>query len=198
MSGAVQLNISVYPDVLQFVSTACSLFHDIVNPGTNLKVGTVSFEPTDLEPSVGLSLFQNNLKRTRETKLNFENPAAKKPRNVPKPAVAIKPNPIQQPFKQPSNSSDIPLPKIDTSSMVQVLQNFGSDEKSYRCSFCGFESKHMVSTRRHIETKHLPSAAEFKCLTCDYATKHKHALKKHYMTTHKMPELAAKGMLMSC
>ena len=89
----------------------------------------------------------------------------------------------------------VPAGKIDVSSMMSVVQSMSSDIKTFRCSFCGFESAHKVSTSRHIETKHLPNAATFSCRTCSYSSKHKHALKKHYMSVHDMPEPAAQAML---
>ena len=86
--------------------------------------------------------------------------------------------------------------KIDVSSMMTVMQNMSTNEKSYRCSFCGEEIKTHSSMKRHIETKHLPSP-DFKCLNCDYSCKQKNNLKRHYMTKHCMPEPAAQGMMLA-
>ena len=86
--------------------------------------------------------------------------------------------------------------KIDVSSMMTVMQNMSTNEKSYRCSFCGEEIKTQSSMKRHIETKHLPSP-DFKCLNCDYSCKQKNNLKRHYMTKHGMPEPAAQGMMLA-
>ena len=85
--------------------------------------------------------------------------------------------------------------KVDVSSMMSVTQNLATNEKSYKCSFCGFESSHVSSVTRHIETKHLPSTVMFNCRSCQYSSKFKHNLLRHYMTKHDMPEPAAQGML---
>ena len=85
--------------------------------------------------------------------------------------------------------------KVDVSSMMSVTQNLATNEKSYKCSFCGFESSHVSSVTRHIETKHLPSTVMFNCRSCQYSSKFKHNLKSHYMKAHNMPAPAAEGML---
>ena len=86
--------------------------------------------------------------------------------------------------------------KIDVSSMMTVMQNMSTNEKSYKCSFCGEENKAQSSMKRHIEIKHLPSP-DFKCLNCGYSSKLKNNLKRHYMTKHGMPAPAAQGMLLA-
>ena len=85
--------------------------------------------------------------------------------------------------------------KIDISSMMTIMQNMSTNEKVYKCSFCGEEIKAQGNMRRHIETKHLPSP-DFKCLNCDYNSKQKPNLKRHYMAKHGMLEPAVQGMLL--
>ena len=97
-----------------------------------------------------------------------------------------------------ASSMSGPAPqKIDVSSMLTVMQDANSDERSYKCSFCGSECTHLTSMRRHIETKHLPNSVSYSCLTCDYISKHKFVLKKHYMAKHGMPEPAAQAMMVN-
>ena len=88
-------------------------------------------------------------------------------------------------------------PKVDVSSQMTVMQNMTTKETTYKCSYCGSETKLLSSMKRHIESKHLPTSTVFNCRTCEYSTKYKHDLKKHYMSRHGMPEPAAQAMIVA-
>ena len=125
------------------------------------------------------------------------------PSKPPFPAKRTKPSKLsaaKSSASNPKQPSGVPVPssgaKIDVSSMMSVIQNFSSNETTYKCSFCQAENKLLSSMKRHIEAKHLPSTTVFNCRSCSYSSKYKHDLKKHYMKRHSMPEPAAQGMML--
>ena len=152
-------------------------------------IGKISITPKQIETNTNaFENFKPNLKRSIGQAV--AQPPVKK-QSAPKvPKVSQQPTkPVQA---MPVNSN---APKIDVTSMMSVTQNMSTQEKSYRCSFCGSESSHLTSMKRHIETKHLPSTTSFDCRNCEYKTKLKFMLKRHYMNKHAMPEPAAQGMM---
>ena len=102
---------------------------------------------------------------------------------------------IPKPNDLPSHRENLSAPKVDVSSMMSIVHSMATNERSYKCSFCNFETTHLTSMTRHIQIKHLPNTVMFKCRQCEFDTKFKHNLKSHYMKTHKMPEPAARGMM---
>ena len=106
--------------------------------------------------------------------------------------------PKQSPILPNKMAQFQPVPgsvKPDVSSMVLVVQSVSSSEKQFQCSFCDYRSPNMNNVKRHIEMKHVPSSPVFQCQTCTKTFKLKNDLKRHYMNVHKMPEQAAKAMI---
>ena len=85
--------------------------------------------------------------------------------------------------------------KVDTSTLISVVQNLRTNEKEYRCSFCEYFSKDFRNARRHVELKHVDTGIIFQCKTCGGDFSLKAHLKSHYMKVHQLPEPAAKAML---
>ena len=164
---------------------------DISCQSTNETVGYVMFCPREQEGFPEAAKAMTGLKRkdpprTDLSKINQKPKCVKlKPTNT-----QVVPKPPSNPVTRGSQSA-----KVDVSSMMSVNHNLSTNEKTFKFLFCTFETTHMRSITRHIETKHLPSSVVFNCRSCDYSSKFKHNLMRHYMKTHNMPAPAAEGML---
>ena len=84
--------------------------------------------------------------------------------------------------------------KVDTSTLISVVQNLRTNEKEYRCSFCEYLSKNQPNTKRHVELKHVNTGIAFHCKTCSKEFSLKAHLKGHYMKVHHLSEPAARAM----
>ena len=167
--------------------------HCIIDSSDCSELGSISFLPK-----------KSNCSSSRETgKLITTKRALTRDQNLPAKKPNIQPKVSKSSLPKLESNQDGPLPpikgpsapKIDVTSLITVVQNLGSDQKLYKCSFCGSECALIGSMKRHIETKHLPSTVSFDCRQCDYKTKLKFMLKKHYTNKHQMPEMAAQGMM---
>ena len=159
---------------------------------TNETVGSVMFCPCEQEagfPEAAKAM--TGLKRKDPPKTDLSK-IIQKPKCVKlKPTnTQVVPKPPSDPVTRGSQNT-----KVDVSSMMSVNHNLLTNEKTFECLFCTFETSHMSSITRHIETKHLPSSVVFNCRSCNYSSKFKHNLKSHYMKAHNMPAPAAEGML---
>ena len=85
--------------------------------------------------------------------------------------------------------------KVDTSTLISVVQNLRTNEKEYRCSFCEYKSNSQRNAKRHVEMKHVDTGVLFRCKMCSTTSKLKATLKSHYMKVHQMPDTAAKAMV---
>ena len=132
----------------------------------------------------------------------MKRPAPKIP-SMPKSKKVLKPPTKSNPKEQPeyvNGSSDYAIlsaasSKVDTSTLISVVQNLRTNEKEYRCSFCQYVSKCPRNARRHVEMKHVDTGVVFRCKVCPSTAKLKATLKNHYMKVHQMPDTAAKAMV---
>ena len=191
----IEVSIVVDDSVLQsiaFLNEREIIQHQIVDFNTALKIGKISFAVTeDRIVNAGSTKFQQKLKRPADKKLTLQ---SGKRTGLALKSVSVIPT-VAKKECMTSAATSHNASKIDVSSMMSSVENMATGEKSYKCSFCGSESAHLTSIRRHIETKHLPSTVSFDCRQCDYKTKLKFMLKKHYTNKHQMPEMAAQGMM---
>ena len=171
--------------------------HRIVDSNTWAEIGKVIFTPKEASKEKE-SDFQNLKSSLKRLYASVHPSPTKRTSNVPKaPKIATG---LRNSTQVGSNASPMiqqSSAKIDVTSMMAVVQQMGSTEKSYKCSFCGQESAHVTSMRRHIEKIHLPNSTSFDCMSCEYKTKHKFVLKNHYMNKHGMPEPAALAMMVN-
>ena len=172
---------------------------DVTCQSTNQKVGTLKLVPDEHEQNgtpilKGTSQYAHPQKRMAPRSPNPSkfNLKAKVPKSSPmcKKDVSEPVSPVARP-----QASTAGVAKVDVSSMMSVNQNMSTNETTFKCLFCDFETSHKWSITRHIEIKHLPSNVVFNCRSCNYTAKFKHNLKSHYMKTHNMPAPAAEGML---
>ena len=184
MEDYIQVQLQLMSEVLEF--SLVDTWHPIHHQLNQIQIGTISFDQFPLNENF-------NLKLKRHVRSEAVSPpvTTKKLKTNPKPQPKMETRPATVNTAGLSGNS----PKIDVSSMMKIVQSVGSNDKTYQCAYCGSESTHMSSMKRHIESKHLPSTVVFNCRSCSYSSKYKHDLKKHYMKVHNMPEPAAQGML---
>merc|ERR1712226_353950 len=171
-----------------------SIVHKIVDSSNEGEIGKIIFTSKETpDKNESFEALKSSLKRlygslnTQQAKTKAITAGAKIPR-----VTQVKPTANDTAFKK-----EIAPAKIDVNSLMSIIEDMATREKSYKCSFCGSESTAVTSMRRHIQTKHMPNSATFNCLTCDYSTKHKFVLKNHYMNKHGMPEPAAQAMMIN-
>ena len=116
---------------------------------------------------------------------------AKQTSKLPKPILTSALNTSNNDYAILSAASS----KVDTSTLISVVQNLRTNEKEYRCSFCEYKSKSQRNAKRHVELKHVDTGVLFRCKMCPKTNKLKADLKSHYMKAHQMPDQAAKAML---
>ena len=148
-------------------------------------IGQISLKP--ISASVH---FKSSVKRVSLSKSVLNTKKAKPTSVTPVPG-----NKASNDFLVSRGVIDSGPSKIDVTSMMKVVQDMHSGEKTFKCSFCQMETKVVHSMKRHIESQHLPSKTVFSCQTCGYTSSQKNNLKRHYMTKHAMHEPAAKAML---
>ena len=193
---AYDLQIQFQPSIFDDFPLDCKLSsssvckeYQIIDYVNSIIVGMISLNPTLVAPTDEFENFKQNIKHSCGPTIAMKAPI--KRQSVPKAPKALQP-PSKQVQSIPLNPN---APKIDVTSMMSITQNMSTNERSYKCSFCGQDTVLLSSMRRHIETKHLPSTASFACQSCDYTTKLRYVLKNHYIGKHGMPELAARGMM---
>ena len=118
---------------------------------------------------------------------------------IPPKQAKPKPSPVPNSGNQNSASDYAVLSaaasKVDTSTLISVVQNLKTNEKEFRCSFCQYVSKNSANTKRHIDLNHVNSGVVLQCKTCGKTSKLKANLKAHYMKAHSMSAEAANCML---
>ena len=185
----IDISLFLSPDHLESL-----LVCDVSCLSTNQTVGYLKFSPSEQQEVPGSETARVLIGSKRR-----DPPVTSSTKNEHKAKsmklISSNTQATQSSLKAPSNPVNRAGGKVDVSSMMSVNHNMSTNEKTFKCLFCDFETSHMRSITRHIETKHLPSSVVFNCRSCNYSSKFKHNLMRHYMKTHNMPAPAAEGML---
>ena len=156
----------------------------IVSPFTYIQHGSIRFQKID---GVNVQKISAPKRSSAKPFPNNTKQILKQPKPNPKPA----PNHLNTDYAVLSAASS----KVDTSTLISVVQNLRTNEKEYRCSFCEYLSKNQANARRHVELKHIDTGIVFKCKTCGDTSKLKASMKRHYIKCHNMSPEAADAML---
>ena len=178
-----------------------TLIHSILNEqGETEKLKLISFKDECFRGYVTLGKCDQDSSQVS----NLKRPSSKVSQNV-KPRVTPKQfKPLPSAVPGPSNNTAVKgdyavlsaaSSKVDTSTLISVVQNLKTNEKEFRCSFCQYFSKTQANTKRHIDLNHVNSGVVLQCKTCGKTSKLKANLKAHYIKAHNMSAEAANSML---
>ena len=192
---SINVYLEFFEQVIQGINVPS--VYDVITKDKQLTIGRLSlelgqdspdpvFSPKNLNASSGTFSEKQRNKRTAKTSIFPMDSGAK----VNKNSQGTK----QPPATLNNVATSVPKPSMD--SFISVSQNLTTGEKTFQCTFCGVSMGSKGNMKRHVETTHIPSATVYKCQTCGATAKEKSNMKKHYMNKHKMPEAAARGMLL--
>ena len=177
-----------------------SLLNDILNEQVKTEMlKLVSLRDEGFQGYVTLEMCDQNkldvpnLKRiaSRSSQILKPRVASKQPKPVP-PAIS---NPSSNSVKGDYAVLSAASSKVDTSTLISVVQNLKTNEKEFRCSFCQYVSKNQANTKRHIDLNHVNSGVVLQCKTCGKTSNLKANSKQHYVKSHNMSPEAANCML---
>ena len=186
LDDLISIEMDLCSDLATQILNVCSKMDHflIVSPASYTQYGSIRFQKID-----GVNIQKISAPKRSAVKPfpNNTKQMLKQPKPNPKPA----PNNLNTDYAVLSAASS----KVDTSTLISVVQNLRTNEKEYRCSFCEYMSKEQRNVKRHVELKHIDTGSVFQCKTCGHTSKLKANLKRHYITCHNIPPEEAAAML---